>query len=82
MKKLLFSLIAVFLISCQAPKEKKSEQSNEPTVIGYEFNDEGKKLNVIAGDAAITDIYLDYIQAHNEKDLNKISEIDMDDIVL
>ena len=79
---LLFSLIAISLISCQAPKEKKSEQSNEPTVIGYEFNDEGKKLNVIAGDAAITDIYLDYIQAHNEKDLTKISEIDMDDIVV
>jgi hypothetical protein len=28
MKKLLFSLIAVSLISCQAPKEKQSEQSN------------------------------------------------------
>ena len=82
MKKLLFSLIAVSLISCQAPKEKESEQSSEPTVIGYEFNDEGEKLNVIAGDAAITDIYLEYIQAHNDKDLSKISEIDMDNIVV
>ena len=54
MKKLLFSLIAVSLISCQAPKEKQSEQSSEPTVIGYEFNDKGEKLNIIAGDAAIT----------------------------
>jgi hypothetical protein len=82
MKKLLFSLIAVSLISCQAPKEKESEQSSEPTVIGYEFNDEGEKLNLIAGDAAITDIYLEYIQAHNDKDLSKISEIDMDNIVV
>ena len=82
MKKLLFSLIAVSLISCQAPKEKQSEQSSEPTVIGYEFNDEGEKLNVIAGDAAITDIYLEYIQAHNDKNLSKISEIDMDNIVV
>ena len=42
MKKLLFSLIAVSLISCQAPKEKQSEQSSEPTVIGYEFNADGE----------------------------------------
>ena len=82
MKKLLFSLIAVSLISCQAPKEKQSEQSNEPTVIGYEFNDKGEKLNIIAGDAAITDIYLEYIQAHNDKNLSKISEMDMDTIVI
>ena len=82
MKNLLCSLIAVILISCQASKQKKIEQSNEPTVIGYEFNDEGKKLNIIAGDVAMTDIYLEYIQAHNEKDLTKISEIDMDDIVV
>lgn len=82
MKKLLFSLIAVSLISCQAPKEKQSEQSSEPTVIGYEFNDEGEKLNVIAGDVAITDIFLEYIQAHNDKDLSKISEMDMDNIVV
>ncbi len=82
MKKLLFSLIAVSLISCQAPKEKESEQSSEPTVIGYEFNDEGEKLNVIAGDAAMTDVYLEYIQAHNDRDLSKISEIDMDNIVV
>jgi hypothetical protein len=62
MKKLLFSIIAVSLISCQAPKEKQSEQSSEPTVIGYEFNDEGEKLKIIAGNSAMTDIYLEYIQ--------------------
>ena len=82
MKKLLFSVIAVSLISCQAPKEKQSEQSSEPTVIGYEFNDEGEKLKIIAGNSAMTDIYLEYIQAHNDRDLSKISEIDMDSIVV
>ena len=82
MKNLLCSLIAIILISCQPSKQKKIEQSNEPTVIGYEFNDEGTKLNIIAGDVAMTDIYLEYIRAHNEKDLTKISEIDMDDIVV
>ena len=82
MKKLLFSLITVSLISCQAPKEKQSEQSTESTVIGYEFNDEGEKLKIIAGNSAMTDIYLEYIQAHNDRDLSKISEIDMDNIVV
>ncbi|MEJ6623918.1 MAG: hypothetical protein QNL28_05565 [Flavobacteriaceae bacterium] len=82
MNKLFYTLIGIFLISCQAPKEKKSEQSNEPTIIGYEFNDKGEKLNLIAGDASVTNIYLEYIQAHNDKDLSKISEIDMDNIVV
>ena len=77
MKKLLFLLLTSGLIfSCnQAPKEKQSEQSSEPTVIGYEFNDDGEKLNIIVGDAAMTDVYLEYIQAHNDRDLSKISEM-------
>ena len=78
-KKILIILAAFVLGSCQAPAEKPS---NEPTVIGYEFNDEGVKQNIVAGDVAITDVYMDYIQAHNDKNLDKIHEMDMEDVII
>lgn len=80
MKKLLLSAFIIsVLVSCQAPKEN---QPSSPTVIGYEFNEKGEKQNIVAGDVAITDIYMDYIQAHNDKDLNKIYEMDTEDVVI
>ena len=73
MKKYILIILVTFVLgSCQAPTEKPS---NEATVIGYEFNDEGVKQNIVAGDVAITDVYMDYIQAHNDKNLDKIHEI-------
>lgn len=44
-KKTLIILVTFVLGSCQAPAENSS---NEPTVIGYEFNDEGVKQNIVA----------------------------------
>ena len=54
-------------MSCQSPNEKDFKHPKQPTVIGYEYNEEGEKLNIIAGNVAITDLYLEYIQAHNDK---------------
>ena len=81
MKKiLLISVISIALTSCQAPIEKEMNQSNQKTIIGYEFNEEGEKLNIVAGDVGVTKIWLDYIQAHNDRNLDKIAEIDAVDI--
>ena len=76
MKKILcITLLTMMLTSCQLPKEKE-------TVIGYEFSEKGEKLNLIAGDVAITKIWLDYVQAHNDRDLERISELDANDIIV
>ena len=72
----------MFLASCQSPKEEEINNSNESTIIGYEFNDEGEKLNIIAGDVGITNIWLDYIQAHSDRNLEKIAEMDAEDIAV
>jgi hypothetical protein len=56
--------------------------SIKPTAIGYEYNDQGVKQEIIAGDLAITDVYMDYIQAHNDKNLEKIHEMDMEDVII
>ena len=74
MKKIVFlaSIITV-LISCQAPKQKETAQIDEKIVIGHEFNDKSEKLDIISGDVGLTSIWLDYMKAHNERDLDKIS---------
>ena len=83
MKNLLFiSLLLMGLTSCQTPTQKETNHSNETTVIGYEFNDKGEKLNIIAGDVGITKIYLDLIQAHNDRNLDKIVEMYAEDITV
>ena len=56
--------------------------SIKPTAIGYEYNDQGVKQKIIAGDLAITDVYMDYIQAHNDKNLEKIHEMDREDVII
>ena len=81
-KLLLITLISSVLMSCQSPNEIDFKHPKQPTVIGYEYNEEGEKLNIIAGNVAITDLYLEYIQAHNDKNLDKIFEIDMDEIII
>ena len=83
MKKLILCVVlAGSLVSCQAPAEKESEHSHESTVIGYEFSDEGEKQNLIAGDVSIIDTYMEFIQAHNDRDIDKIMDMVQDSILI
>ena len=83
MKKLLLCMVlAASLISCQAPAEKGSDHSHESTIIGYEFSDAGEKQNLIAGDISIIDTYMEFIQAHNDRDIDKIIDMVQDSILI
>ena len=76
MKKLfLITLMSIMITSCEVQSD-----TAQPSVIGYEFSDEGERMNILAGDTAMTKIWLEYVQAHNEKDLAKISELNAPDI--
>ena len=67
MKKLVLStLLAGCLISCQTPAEKGSDHAHGPTVIGYEISETGEKQNLIAGDIAVIETYMEFIKAHND----------------
>jgi|TARA_B110000879_G_scaffold99691_1_gene135377 hypothetical protein len=81
-KLLLFTVFVGSLISCQGPAEKGSEHSHESTVIGYEFNDKGEKQNLIAGDVSITETYMEFIKAHNDRDIDKIMNMVQDSILI
>ena len=78
MKKYLFLFtLLISFVSCQT---KSTKEKDKKIIIGHEFNEQGDKLNIISGDVGLTDIWLDYIQAHNQRNLNKIAEVDSDDI--
>lgn len=48
-------------------------------VIGTVFSDDGTAYPLVAGNTDKQQIWLDYIQAHNDRDLGKIAEINADD---
>ena len=80
MKKYILIILVTFVLgSCQAPTEKPL---NQPTVIGYEFSDDGEKQNLIAGDVSIIDIYMEFIQAHNDRNIDKIMNMVQDSILI
>ena len=79
---ILLTLLSTSLISCQPAVEKTTSTTKEVTVIGYEFDDKGEKLNLIGGDVTVTEIWMEYIQAHSDKDLDKIAAMDAEDIII
>ena len=78
-KNLLILALIIGFISCQT---KSSKEKDQELIIGHEFNEEGDKLNIISGDVGLTDMWIDYIRAHNQRNLDKIAEIDTDNIAV
>ena len=65
------TIILLLLFSC----DNTPTNSNVPVVIGSYKNDAGKIVPITVGEVTNQQIWLDYIKAHNEKDLEKIAEI-------
>lgn len=79
MKKILLLIITFAMItSCNMSNESKKdgEKSQE---IGSSKLDNGEINPIIVGNLDNQQIWLDYIKAHNEKNLEKIAEINADD---
>jgi hypothetical protein len=50
-------------------------------VIGYEISEDGTKLDIVAGDPSLVKIWVDYVEAHNQRDLEAIDKTNADDLV-
>ena len=70
MKKLLI-LLSIFMIatSCETPESSQ--------VIGFSINNDGERSDITI-EADITDIWLEYIDAHNERDIESIRSLNAD----
>ena len=78
MKKVLLSICVLLLAQTSfAGHHEKSEQF-EKTIIGYEIID-GERLDIAAGKSSAVDIWVEYVEAHNERDLEKIDSMNADD---
>ena len=76
--RLLLLIITSCFISCETTINDTKNESKH--IIGKEFNEDGEPLDIISGDVGLTDIWINYIDAHNQKNLDKIFEIDDEDI--
>ena len=70
--------LLLFTTITQAGHHEAGEAKAE-TIIGTVFSDDGAANPLVAGDTALQQIWLDYIQAHNDRDLEKIAAINAED---
>lgn len=81
MKKLL-PIISIFLLAqFSLAGHHESGHMNKKGLIGYEMSDDGKKLEIIAGDPSLIKIWVDYVEAHNQRDLEAIDKANADDMI-
>ena len=80
MKKLLSIVSLVLLAQLSFAGHHESGHMQKNTVIGYEIWD-GEKLDIIAGDPSHIKIWVDYVEAHNQRDLEAIDKTNAEDLV-
>ena len=72
-KLLLLAILSAFIISC--------ENKAADLVIGSTLGNDGESSEIVVGDASNQQVWVDYIDAHNERNLDKIAEINSEDWV-
>ena len=82
MKNYFLTALSLLLLTTitQAGHHEAGEAKAE-TIIGTVFSDDGAANPLVAGDTALQQIWVDYIQAHNDRDLEKIAAINAEDWV-
>mgnify|MGYP001173280600 FL=1 len=78
-KYLILSVFSLLVASCNKVVEKEIEVSINPTVIGSWNLDNNQTTDIIVGDNKNQQIWLEYIKAHNAKDLDKIASMNHED---
>ena len=79
MKTSLIAALYIFIsVTAQAAHHEAGEMKSAD-VIGTVFSDDGTPNQLLAGNTDKQQIWVDYIQAHNDRDLEKIAEINADD---
>ena len=79
MKTFLFAVLAFSLSFSVLAGHHEAEEMKKATVIGTAISEDGTLNPLLAGDTEKQQIWLDYIEAHNDRDLEKIAEINAGD---
>jgi hypothetical protein len=81
MYKLLTIISLCFLTQITFAGHHESGHMKKGAVIGYEISEDGEKLDIVAGDPSLVKIWVDYVEAHNQRDLETIDKTNADDMV-
>jgi hypothetical protein len=81
MYKLLTIISLCFLTQITFAGHHESGHMKKGAVIGYEISEDGEKLDIVAGDPSLVKIWVDYVEAHNQRDLEAIDKTNADDMV-
>ena len=79
MKNLLMVILSVTLSAGVLAGHHEAGETKKGVIIGTVFSDDGTPNELVAGNTDKQQIWVDYIQAHNDRDLEKIAEINADD---
>ena len=72
-------VLALLLVVPAAHAAHHEGDATAQTVIGTAISDDGSSQPLYAGDAKLTQLWIDYIQAHNDRDFEAISAINAED---
>ena len=81
MYKLLTIISLCVLTQVAFAGHHESGHMKKGAVIGYEISEDGEKLDIVAGDPSLVKIWVDYVEAHNQRDLEAIDKTNADDMV-
>ena len=79
MHKIFSILIALSCAQFSFAGHHESAHMKKVAAIGYEISDDGEKTDLIAGDMSHIKIWVDYVEAHNQRDLDAIRKTNADD---
>ena len=74
-----FTLFAFLFLSCDTVVKKEININTDPAVIGNWKLNNGENTPILVGNPKNVRIWLDYINAHNKKDLDKIAAMNTKD---
>ena len=79
MKTSLIVALSIFISVAAQAGHHEAGEIKSAAVIGTVFSDDGTPNQLLAGNTDKQQIWVDYIQAHNDRDLEKIAEINADE---
>ena len=79
MQTSLLAVLSIFISVAAEAGHHEAEEMKSAAVIGTVYSDDGTANKLLAGDTDKQRIWVDYIQAHNDRDLDGIAEINADD---
>ena len=79
MKTSLVAALSIFISVAAQAGHHEAEEMKSAAVIGTVFSDDGTANKLLEGNAGKQQIWVNYIQAHNDRDLDGIATVNADD---